>query len=89
MPKGRRKARVVLSDDEAEPPIPQQLDEPSDMDSDPDVPLARKRPRLDDDATPVGERIKNHNTKPMTHLMDCLCAPGILVQFLVKAVQQR
>ena len=92
MPKGRRKARVVLSasDDEAGPPIPQRLDEPPDTDSDPDVPLAsRKRPRLDDDTTPVGEQIKNHSTKEMTHLVDCSCAPGILVQFLVQAVQQR
>ena len=61
MARGRRKVVAILSDEEAVPPTSQQqLDITnrglSDVDSEPDVPLARrKKPRLEEDTTAIGE----------------------------------
>jgi hypothetical protein len=64
MARGRRKVVAVLSDEEAVPLTPQQqrLDvtestrRPSDVDSELEVPVARrKKPRLEEDTTTVGE----------------------------------
>jgi hypothetical protein len=62
MARSRRKRQVVLSDDEAGPPNPQQQqlkvnESHSDVNSDVDVPLpSGKRPRLEDEATVIGKR---------------------------------